>query len=145
MDGVRLIIAELGVDVPVVGVPTDETGWDLAWLGNRAGYLYGTAYPTVAGNSAVTAHVYLPNGRPGPFVRLSQLAWDDEIIVVVNGLEHIYRVRQVLRVAPEDLSVLRHEDYPWLTLITCQGFDESGDVYRWRVAVRAVLVEIRSP
>ena len=145
MDGVRLIIPELEVDVAVVGVPTDEGGWDLSWLGSRAGYLYGTAYPTVPGNSAVTAHVYLPNGRPGPFVHLADLSWDDEIIVIVNGLEHVYRVRQVLRVAPDDLSVLRHEEYSWLTLITCQGFDEARDSYRWRVAVRAVLVQIRSP
>ncbi len=144
MEGVRLIIPPLGEDVPVVGVPTDEQGWDLSWLGSRAGYLYGTAYPTVAGNSAVTAHVSLPNGRPGPFARLADLGWDDEVIVIVNGLEHVYRVREVLRVAPDDLSILRHEEYSWLTLITCQGYDEARQAYRWRVAVRAVLVEVRS-
>jgi len=145
MDGVRLVIPALGVDVPVVGVPTDDQGWDLSWLGARAGYLHGTAYPTVPGNSALTAHVYLPDGRPGPFVRLATLGWDDEIIVVLNGLEHIFRVRQVLRVGPDDLSVLQHEEYSWLTLITCQGFDQARDAYRWRVAVRAVLVEVHSP
>jgi len=142
---VRLIIPALDVDVPVVGVPTDDQGWDLSWLGARAGYLHGTAYPTVPGNSALTAHVYLPDGRPGPFVRLATLGWDDEIIVVLNGLEHIFRVRQVLRVGPDDLSVLQHEEYSWLTLITCQGFDQARDAYRWRVAVRAVLVEVHSP
>ncbi len=97
-----------------------------------------------AGNSAVTAHVSLPNGRPGPFARLADLGWDDEVIVIVNGLEHVYRVREVLRVAPDDLSILRHEEYSWLTLITCQGYDEARQAYRWRVAVRAVLVEVRS-
>ena len=145
LSGVRLIIPALDVDVPVVGVPTGEQGWDLTWLWDRAGYLHGTAYPTVPGNSALTAHVYLPDGRPGPFVHLADLGWDDEIVVVVNGLEHVYRVRQVLRVRPDDLSVLRHEDYSWVTLITCQGYDEARDQYRWRVAVRAVLVAVRQP
>ncbi len=40
-----------------------------------------------------------------------------------------------------DRSILWHEGCFWLTLITCQGYDETRDSYRWRLAVRAVLVE----
>ncbi len=46
------------------------------------------------------------------------------------------------RVLPEDLSVLRHEELDWLTLITCEGFDEQSDSYLRRVVARAVLVEV---
>jgi len=39
-------------------------------------------------------------------------------------------------------SVFEHEDYPWLTLITCKGYDEENDTYNWRVVVRAVQTRI---
>jgi len=137
-----LEIPSLGVRVPIVGVPSGATGWDLTWLWDQAGHLEGTAYPSWKGNSALTAHVYRPDGRPGPFVRLGDLGWDDRVIVHANGQRYEYRVRQVERVAPGDLSVLRHEQQPWLTLLTCQGYDDAQDKYLWRLAVRAVLVEV---
>ena len=70
------------------------------------------------------------------------MSWDDSIFVTANGQRYEYRVRQVERVAPGNLSALRHESQPWLTLITCQGYDGSQDKYLWRLAVRAVLVEV---
>jgi hypothetical protein len=30
-----------------------------------------------------------------------------------------------------------------LTLLTCQGYDETGDSYRYRLAVRAVEIGVR--
>jgi len=45
-------------------------------------------------------------------------------------------------VRPDDLRALPHDDYDVLTLITCQGFDESSGEYGWRLAVRAVLIDI---
>ena len=59
------------------------------------------------------------------------------------GQRYIYEVRQVRYVLPNDLSVLRHEEYDWLTLITCAGYDHVNDRYLHRVVVRAVLVDIR--
>jgi LPXTG-site transpeptidase (sortase) family protein len=138
--GLQIEIPRLGVNLPIVGVPLGPQGWDLTWLGEQAGYLEGTAFPSWSGNSAITGHVYLPDGRPGPFVRLGELGWGDEIIVRGFGLRYIFSVREVRQVLPEDLSVLRHEDRPWVTLITCKGYDERRETYRTRVAVRAVLV-----
>jgi LPXTG-site transpeptidase (sortase) family protein len=137
-----LEIPSLDVRVPIVGVPAGPQGWDLTWLWDQAGHLEGTAYPGWDGNSALTAHVVRPDGRPGPFARLGDLAWDDRVVIHSNGQRYEYRVRQVERVAPGDLSVLRHERQPWLTLLTCQGYDEAQDKYLWRLAVRAVLVEV---
>ncbi len=138
--GLRIEIPRLEVDVPIVGIPLSAEGWDLTWLGEQAGYLEGTAFPSWSGNSAITGHVYLPDGRPGPFVRLGELGWGDEIIVHGFGVRFIFSVREVRQVLPDDLSILRHEDRPWVTLITCKGYDERRETYRTRVAVRAVLV-----
>lgn len=142
LDDLRLKIDSIQMEVPVVGVPTDEEGWDLTWLAGGAGYLEGTAYPTLPGNTALTGHVYLSDGTPGPFYRLRELAWGDRMSLIVGGRRHIYEVRQVRRVRPHDLSVLRHEEYDWLTLITCEGYDEINDRYRTRLVVRGVLVSV---
>ena len=139
---IALSIPALGVRVPVVGVPTGEEGWDLTWLGAEAGYLEGTAYPTLSGNTALTGHVYLPDGRPGPFIGLGDLRWGDTLVLEAGGVRYLYQVRQVAVVAPDDLSALRHETLDWLTLITCQGYDPALDGYRWRVVVRAVRIGI---
>jgi len=70
---VSLEIPSLEVEAPIAGVPVSEDGWNLTWLGDQAGWLHGTAFPSWAGNSAITAHVYDANGQPGLFNNLSQL------------------------------------------------------------------------
>jgi len=140
--GMYLEIPSLGVDVPVVGIPQSGGGWDVTWLGSQAGYLQGTAYPTWNGNSGISAHVYNADGTPGPFVNLGSLRYGDRVIIHAWGQEYVYEVRLNELVAPDDLSVLRHEEFSWLTLLTCQGYDESSDSYYFRRAVRAVLVQI---
>jgi LPXTG-site transpeptidase (sortase) family protein len=89
--------------------------------------------------------VYDANGQPGLFNNLSQLKWGDQVIVHAYGQAYVYEVRSVYNyVQPDDTSsVFRHEDYPWLTLITCRGYDEDSDSYRWRVVVRAVQIEVK--
>ncbi len=145
LGNLRLEIPKLGVNIPIVGVPLQSpTGWDLTWLSNQAGWLEGTAFPTWKGNSALTAHVYLANGLPGPFFNLHLLAWGDRIIIHFGKQRYLYEVRQVRRVWPNDLSVLRHEEYPWLTLITCRTYDEKTETYRYRIVVRAVQVRVES-
>ena len=138
-----LEIPALGVKVQIVGVPSNSTSWDLTWLGDQAGYLDGTAYPTWSGNTGITGHVYLSNGKPGPFVNIHTLYWGQQVIVHMDGQKYIYEVQDVRRVWPNDLSVLRHADVPTLTLITCQGYDEAENEYRYRIAVRAVLVSVQ--
>jgi len=39
--------------------------------------------------------------------------------------------------------MLKHEELPWVTLVTCRGYDEASNSYRYRVLVRAVLVEVK--
>jgi LPXTG-site transpeptidase (sortase) family protein len=137
-----LEIPKLGLKMPIVGIPARGEEWDLTWLWDQAGWLEGTAYPTHAGNSAITAHVYLPNGQPGPFYKLDALRFGDAVIVHLGGQRYVFEVRQVQRVSPNTLSALRHEELPWLTLITCREYDPKTNSYRSRLIVRAVLVKI---
>lgn len=139
-----LEIPRLQVKLPIVGVPLVDNAWDVSWLGNQAGWLNGTAFPTFAGNSVISAHVYDASGNPGPFVHLDSLVWGDQVIVHAFGQEYVYSVRESVLAAPGAVSsVISHEEYPWLTLITCQGYDAVTNSYRSRVVVRAVQVEIK--
>jgi LPXTG-site transpeptidase (sortase) family protein len=140
--GLWLEIPDLDVATEILGVPLTENGWDVAWLYDQAGYLVGTAFPTWKGNSVITGHVVLPDGLPGPFMRLSLLRYGDRVLVHAWGLQHVYEVRMVEVVPPDDRDVFRHEEQSWVTLVTCYGFDEERGTYRWRVAVRAVLVSV---
>jgi len=138
-----LEIPTLNLNVPILGVPIVHGEWNLDWLGSNAGYLENTAFPTHAGNTGITAHVYDAFGKPGPFINLTSLKWGDEVIIHYGGLRYVYEVREVKRYLTEsNFSVLKSEDFPWVTLITCQGYDQQSDTYRWRSAVRAVQTRI---
>lgn len=137
-----LDIPAIGVNLPIVGIPPNKDGWDLTWLGAQAGWLEGTAYPTWEGNTVITAHVYLPNGKPGPFIDLNKLRWGSRFYILSNGMRYTYEVRIVARVKPEDNIILAHEDRDWVTLVTCAGYDEAIGTYKWRDIVKAVLIKV---
>jgi LPXTG-site transpeptidase (sortase) family protein len=139
-----LEVPALGVEMDIVGVPLSDEGWDVSWLWNRAGYLYGTAFPTWRGNSVITGHVFLPSGLEGPFASLRNLRYGEQAIVHAWGLRYIYEIQTVEYVRPDDPDVFQSEDLSWVTLVTCSSYDETLDEYRLRVAVRAVLVAIEN-
>jgi LPXTG-site transpeptidase (sortase) family protein len=116
----------------------------VTWLWNQAGWLQGTAYPTTLGNSAITGHVYLPNGAPGIFVDIHKLAYGDKIILHAYGQKFTYEVRENKLIKPNDISTLNREDKAWVTLITCQGYNEANNTYASRVAVKAVLMKVET-
>jgi len=139
-----LEIPRLKVMLPIVGIPLNKDGtWDLTWLGDQAGYLNGTAYPTHAGDSVLTAHVYMSDGQPGPFVNLATLQWGDQVVVHLDGQKYIYQVAENKVVLPQDISAIKHETLPWLTLLTCKDYDAKTDTYAHRVVVGAVLVKVQ--
>jgi LPXTG-site transpeptidase (sortase) family protein len=140
---VWLEIPSLGVKTSIVGVPIVEENWDVTWLSQQAGWLAGTAFPSYSGNSVVTAHVYLPSGLPGPFVDLYQMQWDEQIIVHAFGQHYVYQVRSNQIITADNQRAVRHEELPWLTLLTCKGYNEITDSYNYRIIVRAVLIEIK--
>jgi LPXTG-site transpeptidase (sortase) family protein len=138
-----LEIPELDLKMAIVGIPLNgDNGWNLTWLADQAGWLEGTAYPSHPGNSVITAHLNGADGEPGPFIDLNRLYWGHKVILHINGLRYIYEVRESRTLWPEDKSAFKHEEYSWLTLVTCKDYVESSNTYSRRLIVRAVLVRI---
>lgn len=138
----QLEIPVLDVSMPIVGVPGTESGWDITWLGENAGYLEGSAFPTWEGNTVLTAHNYKADGKPGPFNKLETLNFGDLITIHAWNQDYIYEVRIRDIVNPDDTSLLNASEYDMITLITCKNYDESSGSYLNRVVVQAVLVDI---
>jgi LPXTG-site transpeptidase (sortase) family protein len=138
-----LEIPSLNVKTEIVGVPQSSNGWDVDWLGQSAGWLNGTAFPSWEGNSVITAHVTDSNGKNGPFANIKNLKHGDKIIVHMYGEKYIFEVRDSNMVTPSSTkSALEHlEGHSYLTLITCQTYNPLSDSYLFRRVVRAVLVE----
>jgi LPXTG-site transpeptidase (sortase) family protein len=140
--GLSIEIPVLHLDVPIVGVALKNGTWDVSWLWNEVGWLQKTAYPTFPGNSVVTGHDVNSDGKPGPFARIKQLEAGDYVFVNLGGYRYTYKVVSVSRVNPDDISVLRHEDKSWLTLVTCDKYDAKTGTYLKRVVVRTVLIDV---
>jgi LPXTG-site transpeptidase (sortase) family protein len=136
----RLVIPELGIDSPIVGAPLLTDGWDISWLGSSVGYLQGTAFPTWAGNTVLTGHVYLPSGLPGPFVHLDQLSYGDLILIEAWGQSYSYSVREMYYTLPDTPEAFEHLERDGLTLVTCRNYNPSTGQYDLRTVVRAVRV-----
>ena len=139
-----LDIPSLGVSTPIVGVPINGQGWDITWLGGNAGYLAGTAFPTWNGNTVITGHVWDANNLPGPFANVKQLNYGDMIQIQAWDLTYTYQVRETTTVRPWQVnSALREETYDWVTLVTCEDFNDASQSYTTRRVIRAVLVDVR--
>jgi LPXTG-site transpeptidase (sortase) family protein len=144
MGDLWLEIPKLGVQMNIVGVPETDGTWDVSWLGKQAGWLNGSAFPTWAGNSVLTGHVWNADNTVGPFRYINTLWWGDKVIVHAWGAQYIYEVRSVTQVGPgSTAAMMKHETIPWVTLVTCRGYDQASDSYKYRVLVRAVLIEVK--
>ncbi len=138
-----LEIPSLNQKMSIIGVPLVDGIWDVSWLGTNAGYLAGTAYPTWAGNTVLTGHVWDALNQPGPFARLKNLRYGELLKIHSGESVYIYEVRDNRVVKPSSIqAVIRHEELDWVTLITCEDFQESKDTYANRRIVRAVLVRV---
>jgi len=138
-----LEIPKLGVKMTIVGVRKEKDGWDVTWLNKDAGWLNGSAYPTWSGNSVITGHVWDALNQPGPFTKLKDLKYGDQIKVHAFGQVYVYEVRENFAVSPSNLStVFKHEEKSWITLITCEDYSEKSKTYAYRRVVRTVLVSV---
>jgi LPXTG-site transpeptidase (sortase) family protein len=138
-----LEIPVIKVKTSIAGVQLKKVGWDVSWLQDQVGWLNGTAYPTWKGNSVITAHVVNADGKPGVFYGLKYLGVGEYVFVYNSGYRYTYKVVSNEFVQPDDMTVLRHEEKSYLTLVTCDSFDEKTGTYLRRVAVRALLVDVR--
>jgi LPXTG-site transpeptidase (sortase) family protein len=81
---------------------------------------------------------------PGPFFNLRLLRYGDVVRVHAWGQVYTYAVRANYVIDPNNLYPLQHEDYDWITLLTCEGFSEASGGFLLRRVVRAVLVDVQS-
>jgi len=135
-------IPSIKVNAPVVGIQLKAGSWDVSWLANQAGWLEGTAYPTWSGNSVITAHVVNADGKPGLFARLNKVRIGDYIFLYQSGYRYTYQIVSNKYVRPDDITVLKHEEKAYITLITCDDYDEETMTYLRRSVVRAVLIDV---
>lgn len=145
-DGTSLTIEipVLKVNSSIVGVESKQGSWDVSWLQDQVGWLNGTAYPTWNGNSVLTGHVVNADGKPGIFFHLKSLGIGEYIFVYGSGYRYTYKVVSNALEQPNDASVMQHEDKSFITLITCDTYDEKTASYLHRVVIRAVLVDVRT-
>jgi LPXTG-site transpeptidase (sortase) family protein len=141
-----LEIPSLSIKSKIMGVPQANGEWDVTWLGNDTGWLNGTAFPTWTGNSVLTAHVTNANGMNGPFAALKTLKYGDLVIIHLGGVKYVYEVRNTKLARPYSTGFAFEslQDYSYLTLITCQGFNPFNESYLFRRVVRAVLISVES-
>ncbi len=139
-----LEIPKLSVSMPIVGVPLTNGEWDVTWLGNSAGYLAGSAFPTWAGNTVITGHVWDAYNQPGIFSELKTLKYGDQIHIQAWSLTYTYEVRESKLVTKKNVNAaFQSEEYDWLTLVTCEFYNPFSGEYLFRRAVRAVLVSVK--
>lgn len=141
--GLSLEIPALSLNLPIVGVDFDGSTWDVTWLGRNAGYLEGSAYPTWTGNTVLTGHFTDANGNPGPFAFIQELKTGDKVYVHNNGFVYVYEVRRSSLILPSSIKTLfKHEEDTWLSIVTCENFNEKTEKFSNRRLVRAVLISI---
>ena len=144
-------LGDLWIEIPtlelkkaIVGVPLFKDGWDVTWLASNVGYLEGTAFPTWNGNTVITGHVWDAYNQPGPFADLKSLKYGDQINIHSWGQTYTYEVREWKLIRPDNISyATQHEEYDWITLLTCELYNPFNGDYLFRRAVRAVLVDVR--
>ena len=138
-----LEVPSLDVRTSVVGVPAVNGEWDVTWLGDQAGYLMGTAFPTWTGNTVITGHVWNAENNPGIFIDLKQLRYGDQIRIHAWGDVYTYQVVENRRISPFlTEAVFEHKDSDYVTLLTCEDYGEYWGDYGYRRLVGAVLVDV---
>ena len=140
-----LEIPSLNQKMTIVGVPQTETSWDVTWLGNSAGWLNGSAFPTWQGNTVLTGHVWDSFNQPGPFAELKNLKYGDQVLIHAYGQTYTYEVRESKTYWAKTAvsKVFQHEELDWVTLMTCETYNPFNGDYFFRRAVRAVLVSVK--
>jgi LPXTG-site transpeptidase (sortase) family protein len=143
LDEIRIEVPTLGINYPIVGVSLTRNKWNLTWLKDRVGYLEGSAYPTFRGNTVLTAHVIDANNNLGPFSDIKGMQLNDKILLHAYGNTYVYQVQDNRRISPANLSaVFKHQEYNWVTLVTCEEYDATTGLYKYRRMVRAVLISV---
>lgn len=139
----NLSAPSVGISADIVDVYLDGQSWDVQQLGNNIGHLQGTGWFGKVGNIGLAGHVELADGRVGIFRNLEKMTKGDPIYLKLGDLQQNYKVTQVMRAKPNDLSVLEPSTVDTITLITCDigAYNLLQNTYLDRVVVVAERVQ----
>jgi LPXTG-site transpeptidase (sortase) family protein len=83
------------------------------------------------------------NDNLGPFSDIKGMKVGQFIYIHSEGQTFVYQVQQNRKITPTNISaVFKHEDYDWVTLVTCEDYNQKTKSYKYRRMVRAVLVSV---
>jgi len=135
-----LNIPALGLRTEMVHVPFKNNNWDITWLGDKVGVLFGQADLSDIGNTVVTGHNWDYGNIPGPFLKLEELKIGDLITIETGEGNFTFSVTENLVVDQYDFdAVFINVDQPTITLMTCDGYEAATRIFTQRRVVRAVL------
>lgn len=123
-----LEIPKIHLKVPVFD------GTDGLTLNHAVGHIAGTARPGEQGNIGIAGH------RDGFFRALKEIAPGDRINLKTRGATDRYIVDHIQIVSPRDVGVLKPQERPAITLVTCYPFQFLGSAPK-RFVVTAYLEE----
>ncbi len=111
----RLIISKIGVNSPIIVTENEAYGLSLgSWL------IPSSSRPNLGGNTVITGHRfrYLPPNNLTLYL-LHKLEIGDIFLVVWQGEDYFYRVKDIKIVDPTDASPHRATEESVLTIYTC--------------------------
>ena len=141
---VRVTVADLDVDMLVVGVGTEPDGtMSVPAAGSEAGwYRFGSAPASPTGTTVLASHVDTLAEGLGPFARLREAQAGSSVTVTdAAGVVHSYTVTSVERIPKPDApldAIFDRAGPPRLVLVTCGGaWDASVGHYEDNIIVTA--------
>lgn len=136
-DDAILFIASAAIYTNIVEAFLDGTSWDVSRLGNNVGHLQGTSWIANGGNTVLSGHVELADGRRGVFANLYDVSVGDIIEIITGGENWRYIVTDIETTTPTDLTPVLPTQEDRLTLITCGSYNFLSNVYQERLIVVA--------
>jgi LPXTG-site transpeptidase (sortase) family protein len=134
----QIEIPVLGLQTSIVMAPIVYPTWDVSHLGERIGYLEGTAWFGEAGNIVLAGHATDAELNPSILYALDTLEPGAVIRVTVGGIERQYVVTGRYRVADNDMSLVLPTPYEQLTILTCAVDSWNGVLFTERIIVVAL-------
>ncbi len=124
----RLIISDVGIDLPVVPSQIKDGQWETTNVG--VSYLSTSPLPGDRGNSIMYGHNW--TNLLGPLVRVKP--GDTFTIEFTNQEKRTFTIAGVMTVSPDQTHILNPTNDRRITLYTCTGFMDSK-----RLVIVAVL------
>lgn len=134
----QIEIPTLGLQTSIIMAPIVYPTWDVSHLGERIGYLEGTAWFGEAGNTVLAGHATDAELNPSILYALDTLEPGAVIRVTADSIERQYVVTGRYRVVDTDMSLVLPTPHEQLTILTCAVDSWNGVLFTERIIVVAL-------